>query len=97
MTDKLDRLRALIAPSTEKEARERMRAYEAEATPGFVPAENEIFGSLDVAGAVRAMTDDEVRSLVGETLEPGVVGRDEKTARLARRFEESPNTPSNEH
>jgi hypothetical protein len=43
MTTRLDRLRDLITPTTEAEARERMRAYEAEATPGFVPAENEIF------------------------------------------------------
>ena len=32
-----------MAPSSEKEPRERMRAYEAEKTPDFIPAENEIY------------------------------------------------------
>lgn len=38
-----DKLRDLLAPTTAEEAaRERMRVYEAEPTPGFVPAENEV-------------------------------------------------------
>lgn len=43
MTAKLDKLQGLIAPGTEEEVRERMRAYEAEPSPGFVAAENEIY------------------------------------------------------
>lgn len=39
----LDRLsKDLMATTTEEKARERMRTYEAEATPDFVPADNEI-------------------------------------------------------
>lgn len=72
---KLDQLRALIAPSTEEESRERMRAYEAEATPGFVPAENEIYeremNFSSVKNFFKPITDEELRALAAKHNRPG--------------------------